>query len=91
MRSLLIMAAVAATAILLSGCPDKKPEPVPGPQSALRSAPDAARNNTASANCPEHPRGVSGISWFQGTLEEGFSPRSAKVRGSSENRSMFHY
>lgn len=83
MRSLLIMAAVAATAILLSGCPDKKPEPVPGPQSAL--------NNTASANCPEHPRGVSGISKFQGTLEAGFSPRSAKARGGSENRSMFHY
>ena len=90
MRSLWIMAAVAATAILLSGCPDKKPEPVPGPQSALRSAPDAARNNTASANCPDHPRGVSEVSWFQGT-PEAFSPRSAKTRGSTQNRSMLHY
>jgi uncharacterized lipoprotein YbaY len=35
MKSLLIMAAVAATASALSGCQDKKPEPVPGPQSAL--------------------------------------------------------
>jgi len=35
MRSLLIMAAVATAAIALSGCRDKKPEPVPGPQSAL--------------------------------------------------------
>ena len=33
MRSLLIMAAVAAAALVLSGC-HKKPEPVPGPQSA---------------------------------------------------------
>jgi hypothetical protein len=36
MRSLLIMAAAAAAAaIALSGCRDKKPEPVPGPQSVL--------------------------------------------------------
>jgi hypothetical protein len=34
MRSLLIMA-VVATAALLGGCQDKKPEPVPGPQSAV--------------------------------------------------------
>jgi hypothetical protein len=35
MRSPPIMAAFAAAAILLSGCRDKKPEPVPGPQAAL--------------------------------------------------------
>jgi uncharacterized lipoprotein YbaY len=35
MRSLLAMAVAAAAAMLLGGCRDKKPEPVPGPQSAL--------------------------------------------------------
>jgi len=35
MKSLLIMAAAAAAAVALSGCQDKKPEPVPGPQSLL--------------------------------------------------------
>jgi uncharacterized lipoprotein YbaY len=55
MRSLLIMAAVAAAAILLNGCRDKKPEPVPGPQSALTqraTADDATRDNIASRDCP---------------------------------------
>ena len=35
MKSLLLMAAVATVAAVLGGCRDKKPEPVPGPQSAL--------------------------------------------------------
>jgi len=35
MKSLLIIAAVVAAAGALSGCQDKKPEPVPGPQSLL--------------------------------------------------------
>ena len=91
MRSLLIMAAVAATAILLSGCPDKKPEPVPGPQSDLRAGSDAARNNTSSPNRPGRGDGVSEISWFQGTLEEAFSPRSSRGHSSNENRPMFSY
>jgi uncharacterized lipoprotein YbaY len=50
MRSLLIMAAFAAAVILLSGCRDKKPEPVPGPQAALtqRMTADPGRQaNTA--------------------------------------------
>jgi hypothetical protein len=88
MRSLLIMAAAAAAAaISLSGCRDKKPEPVPGPQSVLTqrtTADAAARGKRASADCPRRHHGVSGISWFQGTLEEAFSPRS-----SGESRSLF--
>ena len=87
MRSLLIMAAAAAAAISLSGCRDKKPEPVPGPQSALTqrtTADTAARDNNASADCPRHRHAVSEISWFQGTLEEAFSPRSSK-----EGRPLF--
>jgi uncharacterized lipoprotein YbaY len=61
MRSLLIVAAVAA-AISLSGCRDKKPEPVPGPQSALMqrtTADAAARNDRASADCLRRQHGVS--------------------------------
>ena len=38
MRSLLIMAAVAAAAVVLNGCPNKKPEPVPGPQSVFAAS-----------------------------------------------------
>jgi hypothetical protein len=33
MRALVITAALLGTAMLLSGCPRDKPEPVPGPQS----------------------------------------------------------
>jgi uncharacterized lipoprotein YbaY len=52
MRSLLIMAAVAAAAIALNGCRNKKPEPIPGPQSALmwRMTTDAAAFLRRSAN-----------------------------------------
>jgi hypothetical protein len=87
-RSLFIMAAVAIAVILVSGCPDKKPEPVPGPQSALteRATADGtgSRANTTNRDCPARGRHVSGISWFQGTLEEAFSPRSSK-----ESRQLF--
>ncbi len=34
MRSLLMTAAVITAAIALGGCPHKRPQPVPGPQSA---------------------------------------------------------
>jgi hypothetical protein len=34
MRALLITATVVGGAIVLGGCPNKKPQPVPGPQSA---------------------------------------------------------
>jgi hypothetical protein len=89
MKSLLIMATVAATAILLSGCRDKKPEPVPGPQSALHAARDAARNNTALSGWAGRHHGVSEISWFQGTLEEAFSGRTPNKRSSGESRTLF--
>jgi hypothetical protein len=35
MRALPITAAVVTTALMLSGCPNKRPQPVPGPQSAF--------------------------------------------------------
>ena len=75
MRSPLIMAAVVSAASALGGCHDKKPEPVPGPQSA-----QVAPGVTADTECPEARarRGVSEISWFQGTLEEAFSRHASR-------------
>jgi len=66
----LIMAAVVGGATALAGCHDKKPEPVPGPQSARLQHAAAA-----DTHCPEARahRGVSEINWFQGTLEEAFA------------------
>ena len=44
MRSLLITVALAVTATMLAGCRNKKPEPVPSPQSALVQRTTAARS-----------------------------------------------
>jgi hypothetical protein len=63
MRSFLIAATLATAALALSACHDKRPEPVPPPQSAVGMA---AHGGAAS---PE----VSEISWFQGTLDEAFA------------------
>jgi hypothetical protein len=38
MRSRLITAAIIVAAIMLGGCPNKRTEPVPGPQSAGRAS-----------------------------------------------------
>jgi hypothetical protein len=58
MRSLLVTAAVAGAAFALGGCHNKRPEPVPGPQTAHaqqraqspapRDAADGAPRDTAS-------------------------------------------
>ena len=66
MKSLFITAAVVTAAIALGGCRGKRPQPVPGPQSAQATA----------------SHGVSEISWFQGTLEEAFSRRTCHERQS---------
>jgi len=85
------MAAVATAATLLSGCREKKPEPVPPPQSLLtqRTAADrGTQGNTAAADSPGQHRGVSEISWFQGTLEEAFSRHSDGARSSDDGRPL---
>lgn len=72
MRSFLITAAVATAALALGACQDKRrPEPVPGPQ----STPAQTRALAQARDEPAHAQGASEISWFQGTLEEGFSRR----------------
>jgi hypothetical protein len=77
MRSLFITAAAVIAAIALSGCPKKRPQPVPGPQSTRE---DATRTATTGR------QGVTEISWFQGTLEEAFSRTACH-----EQRALFRY
>jgi hypothetical protein len=88
MRSLLNTAAVVTAAIALGGCPDKRPEPVPGPQSTpAQSTPTSGEARDSNARSVHmHARGASEISWFQGTLEEAFSPRTCR-----EHRAWLRY
>ena len=79
MKSLLNTAAILTAAIALGGCPDKRPEPVPGPQSTALPSAASARSPEAQRSAPSH--GASEISWFQGTLEEAFSHRTCGERG----------
>jgi hypothetical protein len=82
MKSLLNTAAVLTAAIALGGCPDKRPEPVPGPQSAAAAAlPSSAATHAPEARRSTPSHGASEISWFQGTLEEAFSHRTCSERG----------
>jgi hypothetical protein len=71
MKSFLVTVAVATAALALGGCQDKRrPEPIPGPQST------PAHGTAALMDIPQHASkraGASEISWFQGTLDEGFS------------------
>jgi hypothetical protein len=87
MRSLLMTAAVVTAAIALGGCPHKRPQPVPGPQSSpVQSAPTSNErddDNQRTAGARSHR--ASEISWFQGTLEEAFS------RTPCERRALFRY
>jgi len=55
MRSLLMTAAVITAAIALGGCPHKRPQPVPGPQSApAQSAPTSNERDDASRRTRGH-------------------------------------
>ena len=78
-------AAVAATSLALTGCKNRKEEPIPPPKAwAATPAPSTpVRVKTANAP-PRHDgsagaahHGASGISWFQGTIEEAFSTSCA--------------
>ena len=88
MRSLLNTAAVVTAAIALGGCPNKRPEPVPGPQSApAQSAPTSdERDDNTRRTAGVRSHHASEISWFQGTLEEAFSRTTCDGR-----RALFRY
>src|SRR5215472_15807589 len=80
-------AAVAAAALALTGCKNRKEEPIPPPKATTWAAPSAPsapiRVKTANAvtrhdaGGAQHQHGASGISWFQGTIEEAFSTSCA--------------
>ena len=89
MRSLFITAAVVTAAIALGGCPNKRREPVPGPQSAAAHNVPASSDERDDASRRDTSTGgqrASEISWFQGTLEEAFSRTSCH-----EPRALFRY
>jgi uncharacterized lipoprotein NlpE involved in copper resistance len=85
MKPLWIATAVLAATLALTGCKNRKQEPVPAPNAvsptALAQAPSAAGTaaptDTAPTTSGQHGAAThyraSGISWFQGTLEEAFS------------------
>jgi hypothetical protein len=83
-------AAVAATTLALTACKNRKEEPVPPPKATWAATPapsipirvktaNAPARHDPSASGPHH--GASGISWFQGTIEEAFSTSCAKCPG----------
>ena len=89
MKSLLNTAAVVTAAIALGGCPNKRRQPVPGPQSpAAHSMPTSSRERDDPGRRDAGAGGhrASEISWFQGTLEEAFSRTSCH-----EPRVLFRY
>jgi len=87
MKSIWIAIAAVAATLALSGCKNRKQEPVPPPKATLWAAPSApsapirvktAANARHDAGGAQHQqRGASGISWFQGTIEEAFSTSCA--------------
>jgi hypothetical protein len=82
MKPIWIAAAVLTGTLAIVGCKNRKEEPVPAPNAtwtaAAVEAPSADTSRKAMESAARHEVGVrhggaSGISWFQGTLEEAFS------------------
>jgi hypothetical protein len=81
MKPIWIAAAVLTATLALTGCKNRKEEPIPGPKAewstSAAQTPSANARDKASSPTGRHEtgdhHGASGISWFQGTLEEAFS------------------
>ena len=81
MKPIWIAAAVLAGTLAFVGCKNRREEPVPAPKATWTAAvesPTADASHRAMESTTRHEVGVrhggaSGISWFQGTLEEAFS------------------
>jgi hypothetical protein len=86
MKPIWIAVAVLTATLALTGCKNRKEEPVPGPKSEWSAATQTPLANTPSRPSsraigrrePRDHHGASGIAWFQGTLEEAFSPTCHK-------------
>ena len=86
MKLLGITTAILAATIALDGCKNRKEEPVPGPKAGQPTA-ESVQVPLATPAPPQdgaaHPggsrrHGASGISWFQGSLDEAFSTSCGK-------------
>jgi hypothetical protein len=87
MKPLSIAVIILTAALALGSCKNHREEPIPGPK-ALRPAAEAiAAQGDPSSNAAHGGRtsrpssgrhGASGISWFQGTVEEAFSTTCGK-------------
>jgi hypothetical protein len=73
MKPLWIAAAVLAGTIAFVGCKTRKEEPVPAPNAAWTLGVQTPAGDTSRHEASMRHSGASGISWFQGTLEEAFS------------------
>src|SRR6185312_10158026 len=89
MKLLWIAVPALAVALTVSGCKNRKEEPIPPPHAALLAAKTTLRLpvRTVAPTQPEGGNdgltvdhdgggvrhGTSGISWFQGSFEEAFS------------------
>jgi hypothetical protein len=84
MRPLWIAAAALSAIMALTACKNRKDEPIPGPKAASPALPTPAHMANVPAKVPTRAagaarpqndphHGASGISWFQGSVEEGFS------------------
>ncbi len=83
MKPIWIAGAILVGTLAFVGCKNRKEEPVPPPNATLTAAAVESPTANASRRAMEstarhevtvrHSGGASGISWFQGTLEEAFS------------------
>jgi hypothetical protein len=88
MKSIGIATAILAATIALASCKNRKEEPIPGPKAAQPAAesvqaPAATPPSAPPQDTEAHPggarrHGASGISWFQGAVDEAFSTSCGK-------------
>jgi hypothetical protein len=90
MKSLGIATAILAATLALASCKNRKEEPIPGPKAAQPTAesvqapsatpPSGPSTDADSAGHSDGARrhGASGISWFQGAVDEAFSTSCGK-------------
>lgn len=100
MKSIWIATTAVAATLALAGCKNRKEEPIPPPKAtawATTPAPSTPVRVKAASGPTRHDastgsghHGASGISWFQGTIEEAFSTSctSCPALGEHPVRSM---
>jgi hypothetical protein len=96
MKSICIATAVLAATIALTGCKNRRQEPIPGPRAGQPAAAAQAPSATPPGEASSRPQpdaahhGASGISWFQGTVEEAFSTTSGKCTAMLWHEALNH-